>query len=145
MHHHHDAVGKEFFPSVEEISGVEGLMARNVEQHRAFTPGFEHFETYCLTCEPAEYDGENLQSLVEGFAGPLVQHLRDEIDTLRVLDKYDSDRIRQAYKRFEKSLMNTDNVRPLHSDRQDGADIVLVSHRSLGIRDSRPKFRGRHS
>lgn len=113
MHHHHDAEEKDFFPSVEEISGVEGLMSRNVEQHRAFTTGFERFETYCRTCLPADYDGLKLRSLVEGFAEPLVQHLRDEIDTLRALDLYDSGRIRQAYQKFEKSLMDTDNVRLL--------------------------------
>lgn len=111
MHHHHDAEEKEFFPNIEEISGIEGLMTRNVEQHRAFTPGFEQFEAYCRTCLPAEYDGQKLKSLVEDFAEPLTRHLYDEIETLRALDKHDSARIRQAYKRFEKSLMATDNVR----------------------------------
>jgi hypothetical protein len=110
MHHHHDAEEKEFFPSIEAISGIEGLMTQNVEQHRAFTPGFEQFEAYCRTCPPAEYDGQQLKSLVEGFAKPLTKHLYDEIDTLRALDKYDSVRIRQAYQRFEKSLMATDNA-----------------------------------
>ena len=93
MHHHHDAEEKEFFPSIEAISGIEGLMNQNVEQHRAFTPGFERFEEYCRTCPPAEYDGQKLKSLVEGFAEPLTQHLYDEIDTLRALDKYDSTRV----------------------------------------------------
>jgi hemerythrin-like domain-containing protein len=110
MHHHHDAEEKAFFPDIETLSGVKGLMEENVEQHRAFTPGFEAFETYCRTCEPAEYDGQKLRDLVEGFAEPLVRHLRDEIETLRALDKYDSTRVRQAYQRFEKLLMATDNV-----------------------------------
>lgn len=110
MHHHHDAEEKGFFPDIESISGVQGLMEQNVEQHRAFTPGFEAFEAYCSSCKPADYDGKKLRSLVEGFAEPLVRHLYDEIETLRALDKYDSTRIRQAYQRFEKSLMATDNV-----------------------------------
>ena len=110
MHHHHDAEEKEFFPNIETISGIEGLMKQNVEQHRAFTPGFEQFEEYCRTCPPAEYDGEKLKALVEGFAETLTRHLYDEIETLRALDKYDSVRIRQAYLRFEKSLMATGNV-----------------------------------
>jgi hypothetical protein len=121
MHHHHDAEEKEFFPSIETISGIEGLMTQNVEQHRAFTPGFEKFEEYCRTCPPAEYDGQKLKSLVEGFAEPLTRHLYDEIETLRALDKYDSVRVRQAYQRFEKSLMATDNVSLLH------AWIIMVS------------------
>jgi hypothetical protein len=110
MHHHHDAEEAEFFPSIEQISGVQGLMERNVEQHRAFTPGFERFQEYARTCLPKDYDGEKIKSLVEGFAEPLTQHLRDEIETLRALDVYDSTRVRQAYKRFEKLLMATDNV-----------------------------------
>ncbi|GAB7334863.1 hypothetical protein MBLNU13_g06764t2 [Cladosporium sp. NU13] len=111
MHHHHDAEEKEFFPSIEAIAGIEGLMTQNIEQHRAFTPGFERFEEYCRTCPPAEYDGKKLQTLVEGFAEPLTRHLYDEIETLRALDKYDSVKVRQAYQRFEKSLMATDNQR----------------------------------
>ena len=114
MHHHHDAEEAVFFPSIEQISGVKGLMERNVEQHRAFTPGFEQFQEYVRTCAPKDYDGEKLRSLVEAFAEPLTRHLYDEIETLRALDVYDSECIRQAYQRFEKSLMATDNVRRFH-------------------------------
>jgi hypothetical protein len=45
--------------------------------------------------------------------------LYEEIDTLRALDKYDSVRIRQAYQRFEKSLMATDNA----------SQVLYTSHR----------------
>jgi hemerythrin-like domain-containing protein len=110
MHHHHDAEEKEFFPNIERITGVQGIMERNIEQHRAFTPGFESFQEYSMTCSPKEYDGQNMRSLIEAFAEPLSKHLHDEIETLRALDAYDSERVRQAYKRLEKSLMATDNV-----------------------------------
>ena len=110
MHHHHDAEEEEFFPSIERITGVQGLMQRNVEQHRAFTPGFEAFQKYAESCPPREYDGQRLRQLVDDFAEPLIKHLREEIDTLRALNTYDSEQIRQAYKRFEKMLMDTDNV-----------------------------------
>ena len=111
MHHHHDAEEQEFFPNIERISGVEGLMSRNVEQHRAFTPGFDLFQEYARSCSPGDYDGQRIKGLVEGFAEPLTRHLHEEIDTLRALDVFDSGRIREAYKRFEKSLMATDNVK----------------------------------
>lgn len=111
MHHHHDAEEKIFFPSIELISDVQGIMERNIEQHRAFTPGFNLFQEYSRNCPPKDYDGRKIRSLIEDFAEPLTQHLHDEIETLRGLDKYDSGRIRQAYQRFEKSLMATDNVR----------------------------------
>lgn len=112
MHHHHDAEEKVFFPSVEQISDVQGIMERNVEQHRAFTPGFDRFQEYSRTCLPQDYDGRKIRSLIEDFAEPLTQHLYDEIETLRGLDVYDSRRLRQAYQRFEKTIMATDNVRP---------------------------------
>ena len=110
MQHHHDAEEQTFFPKIEEVSGVKGLMDHNVEQHKAFTPGLEVFHEYAKTCTPKDYDGQKLRSLVEGFADPLTQHLHDEIDTLRALDKYDSEKVRQAYKQLEKILMATDNV-----------------------------------
>ena len=111
MHHHHDAEEQEFFPSIEHITDVRGLMERNVEQHRAFTPGFDLFMEYSRTCLPKDYDGQRVRSLIDAFAEPLTRHLHDEIETLRALDTYDSARIRQAYRRFEKLLMDTDNVR----------------------------------
>ncbi|ETN43574.1 uncharacterized protein HMPREF1541_02733 [Cyphellophora europaea CBS 101466] len=111
MHHHHDAEEQSFFPSIEQISGVPGIMERNVEQHRAFTPGFDRFYEYSRTCLPRDYDGGQLKSLIEGFAEPLTRHLSNEVETLRALDVYDGERIRQAYKRLEKILMATDNRR----------------------------------
>lgn len=112
MHHHHDAEEQVFFPSIELISDVPGIMERNIDQHRAFTPGFDQFQEYARTCIPQDYEGQKIRSLIEDFADPLTTHLHDEIDTLRALDIYDSGRLRQAYRRFEKSLMATDNVRP---------------------------------
>lgn len=111
MHHHHDAEEKDFFPGIERISEVQGIMDRNIEQHRAFTPGFDRFQEHSRTCLPEDYDGRKIRSLIEAFAEPLTQHLHEEIQTLRDLDMYDSGRIRQAYRRLEKSLMATDNVR----------------------------------
>ena len=55
--------------------------------------------------------GGGIRRLVDGFAEPLTRHLHDEIETLRGLDGYDSGRLREAYQRFEKSLMATDKVR----------------------------------
>lgn len=122
MHHHHDAEEKEFFPDIESISGKKGIMERNIEQHRAFTPGFDVFQEYVRTCPPASYDGGKIRSLIEAFAEPLSQHLHDEIETLQGLDAYESGRIRQAYQRLEKSLMATDNVR--RTRRSDSDDLI---------------------
>ncbi|RVX66704.1 hypothetical protein B0A52_09517 [Exophiala mesophila] len=111
MHHHHDAEEAVFFPVIESVSGVQGLMQANVEQHRAFSPGFNRFHEYCRTCSPTEYDGGTMTKLIQGFAQPLTGHLHDEIETLRALDQYDSKQVKQAYQQLEKSLMATDNHR----------------------------------
>ncbi|KAI5239198.1 hypothetical protein E4T43_06968 [Aureobasidium subglaciale] len=123
MHHHHDAEEAIFFPEIESITKIKGLMEQNVEQHRAFTPGFDEFYEYSKTCQPVEYDGRKMKALVEAFAKPLIKHLHDEIETLRALDKYNSEKIRRAYRRFEKSLMATDNVKCLPSK----LDIILLT------------------
>lgn len=147
MHHHHDAEEAEFFPSIERIAKSPGLMARNVEQHRAFTPGFEAFQEYASTCRAEDYDGQRLRSLIEDFAEPLTQHLREEIDTLRALDVYDSGSIRQAYDRLEKLLMATDNVSQMCLDAQSDPDYVLTSvlasNRSTRFWDGRQELRRR--
>jgi hypothetical protein len=110
MHHHHEAEEAEFFPSIARLTDVPGIMEQNIEQHRAFTPGFEAFQEYVRSCRPEEYDGKKVTVLVDNFAEPLAKHLRDEIETLLALRKYDSNAVRQAYMRLEKLLMATDNV-----------------------------------
>jgi hypothetical protein len=94
---------------------VKGLMERNIEQHRAFTPGFEAFHAYAKECSVQDFDGGKVRSLVEGFAEPLTKHLREEIETLKELKTYESEKVKQAYKAFEKRLMDTDNVYPIIS------------------------------
>ena len=144
MHHHHDAEEKDFFPNINSISGVSGLMDGNVEQHRAFTPGFEAFHEYAKTCPPKDYDGQRLRSLVEAFAEPLTTHLHDEINTLRALDKYDSERVRQAYKRLEKSLMDTDNVRQFRAYKRL-ADPLSATNRPARVWDCGQGLRRWHA
>ena len=71
-----------------------------------------------MACLPSEYDGHKIRSLIEDFAEPLTQHLHDEIETLRGLNAYDSERVRKAYGRLEKALMATDNVRRINFSRE---------------------------
>jgi len=147
MHHHHDAEETSFFPSIELISGIQGIMERNIEQHRAFTPGFDLFQEHSRTCLPEDYDGQKIRSLIDDFAEPLTRHLHDEIDSLRALDVYDSKRIRQAYQHLEKSLMATDNVRRTVCIDEfiDVTDSVLVSHRPPRVWNRRQELRRRHA
>jgi hypothetical protein len=87
-----------------------------------------------LECVPENYDGGRLRSLIEAFAEPLIQHLHDEIDTLRGLDVYDSACVRQAFKRLEKKLMDTDNVSAFVTfDFMGIAGLIAVSNWPSGV------------
>ena len=141
MHHHHDAEEAVFFPSIENVAGVTGIMERSIEQHRAFTPGFEAFDSYSRTCLPKNFDAEKLRGLIDAFAKPLHRHLKDEIETLRGLDKYDSEEIRKAYKKFEKVMMETDNVCSFQCRNEIAVNSPqTVSDRSSGVRNCRSKL-----
>ncbi|KAL5411696.1 hypothetical protein PMIN06_003710 [Paraphaeosphaeria minitans] len=111
MHHHHDTEEEQFFFEIEKTRSVAGLMEAIVEQYRAFTPGFESFDAWVKSCQLKDFDGKKMKELFDVFATPLHIDLVDEIATLRALDKYDSDVICLAYKRFDKSAMNTDKYR----------------------------------
>jgi hemerythrin-like domain-containing protein len=136
MEHHHHSEEEIFFPYIEQLTGIPGIMEQNKEQHRQFTPGFERFHEYARTCTPKDFNGDEFRLLIEGFAEPLHRHLQDEIATLRALDKYDSEQVRQAYKRLEKELMNTDNVRLsniLHEHIITDLAFSIVSLRSCSV------------
>ena len=149
LEHRYIASITPFFPNIERITAVPGIMETNKEQHRAFTPGFEAFHKYAETCSPADFDGQRIRELVEGFAEPLTKHLHDEIDTLRALDKYDSESVRKAYKQLEKLLMATDNVSSPLPSLPNTAHVTpflsiltsyLVPHRSPSLWNCRSYF-----
>lgn len=71
MHQHHDAEEAIFFPDIEKITKTKEIMENNVEQNRAFTPGFDKVYEYCKACPPKTSDGEKSRSHVQAFAEPL--------------------------------------------------------------------------
>lgn len=105
--HHHHAEEEVFFPAIEKIANKPGLMAKNVEQHEAFHPGFNAFRDYCRDTVPDAYDAKALRDIIDGFANILQEHLADEIDTLLALDIYDENELRKAYKVTEEKILAT--------------------------------------
>lgn len=87
--HHHEEE-EYFFPWVEELTGEKGLMAGNLEQHRAFHGGLERFIAYIdeIKASKAKYDGNRVVEIIDGFGQVLTEHLGDEIPTLLGLKKY---------------------------------------------------------
>lgn len=74
-------------------------MEHNIEQHHAFLPGLEAFGKYAQACLKKEqtFDAKHFLGLMDAFAPVLSTHLKDEIDTLRSLGKYDVQAIKKSY------------------------------------------------
>lgn len=91
VHEHHDNEEGLFFPRLEELVGVPGLMTSNVEQHATFHDGLETLQTYLGAVEAGEerFDGKRLRGIIDSFMPELAEHLHDEIKTLLALDKYE--------------------------------------------------------
>ena len=103
------------FPAIASITGEKRVMERNVEQHHAFTPGFEKFviyvKDYVKVDEIVEkYDAKDFQSLVDSFGGELVTHLKQEIETLLALEKYDITALRKEYEKWDIVQQKFDKV-----------------------------------
>ena len=97
--HHHHLEETRLFPDIEKITGEAGIMERNIEQHHLFLPGLETFGQYaedCLT-KKKTFDAQHFIGIMDAF-GPIVStHLKEEIDTLRGLGKYNVQEIKKAY------------------------------------------------
>lgn len=91
VHEHHDNEEELFFPQIEKVVGVPGLMTANVEQHAAFHGGLETLLTYLDAVKAGEdkYEGKRLRSIIDSFMPVLAEHLYDEIKSLLALNKYE--------------------------------------------------------
>lgn len=107
---HHDAEEEFYFPEVERLTGVKGLMEANVEQHHAFMPGLEAFSRFAMETSIEEYDGVKLRAIVDSFGETLTKHLTDEIGTLLELKAYDGAVMKKVYEEFDLKLRAGDKV-----------------------------------
>ncbi|KAG4424775.1 hypothetical protein IFR04_002123 [Cadophora malorum] len=101
---HHDAEEEFYFPEVERLTGVKGLMEANVAQHHAFMPGLEAFTKFAVETSVEEYDGMKLRAIVDSFGETLTKHLTDEIETLLELKAYDGAVMKKVYEEFDLKL-----------------------------------------
>jgi hemerythrin HHE cation binding domain-containing protein len=91
IHEHHDLEETYVFPTIEKLTGVQGIMDANVQQHVAFHDGLSQYEGYLKRVLEGEekYDGEKFRGIIDSFGETLGQHLNDEIPTLAGLRKFD--------------------------------------------------------
>lgn len=75
-------------------------MERNVEQHEAFLPVLDTFGQYVQDClnKTKKFDSKEFIRLIDAFAPVLSTHLKEEIDTLLALGKYNvGPELKKAY------------------------------------------------
>jgi hemerythrin-like domain-containing protein len=107
---HHEAEERMFFPDIEEITGVKGLMEKNIAQHHAFLPGLEELGKYSKQTKIEEYDGLKLVDIIDRFGTSFTSHLEEEIQTLLALKVFDGPVLKKAYLKFDIELRKGDPV-----------------------------------
>lgn len=88
---HHASEEKNHFPSINEIVGVPGLMDVNVDEHAVFHVGLVEFLGYVgkVVKGDEKLDGERLRAIIDSFGVALRTHLKNEVVTLKGLEKYE--------------------------------------------------------
>ena len=101
IHSHHAGEEAMFFPAIQRLTGVDGLMDANIEQHKTFHDGLETFKAYidAVAADQEKYEGSRLVEMIDGFAPALVKHLGDEIPTILGLRQY-ADKLAELPKLF---------------------------------------------
>jgi len=110
VHYHHGTEETVLFPAIEKITGEEGLMDRNVEEHHAFMGGLKDLEDYVKVTRTGGYKGWKVRVLIDCFGGLLAEHLSTEIETLLELRKYPDSGLRKAFIEFDGLMEQSDRV-----------------------------------
>ncbi|KAH7101357.1 hypothetical protein BKA62DRAFT_795245 [Auriculariales sp. MPI-PUGE-AT-0066] len=110
LHAHHTGEEKWYFPEIEQAAGNPGLMQANIDQHEVFRAPLDAFNDYFLSIneDPAALNSAHVLSLVDAFATPLFEHLKDEIPTLLEFGKKFPDvPIKQIDEDHAKKMLDT--------------------------------------
>ncbi|CZT11412.1 hypothetical protein WAI453_004524 [Rhynchosporium graminicola] len=82
MHHHQLIEESHYFPEIERVTGLKGLMSENLSQHKAMDKGMEAFRRYAETTSKEIFDGGHLRRVIDAFRKPYEQHQHEEIKTI---------------------------------------------------------------
>lgn len=95
LHSHHTGEERLFFPAIERLSGVKGIMDGNVEQHRVFHDGVDELKACVehMLNGKTKYDGGKIVAIIDGFGSALTRHLADEIPTILSLKQYGKEKM----------------------------------------------------
>ena len=99
---HHDGEETGFFPAVEDLTGMAGVMDANIKQHAAFHDGVTILHKYFQAVRDGKekYDGQRITGLIDSFGEALTQHLSDEIPTLQNLRRFGDEKMASLEQRM---------------------------------------------
>ena len=88
-------------------------MERSVQEHEAFLPGLDLFGQYSQDCldKTKTCDTKHFITLIDSFAPLLTAHMKNEIETLLGLSKYDLKALKKAYLILAAEAQKADKVR----------------------------------
>jgi len=110
-HAHEDAI---LFPDLIKLTGREDIVSTEQESHRILHVGMERFGGWIHGIEADlqkwSWDGESgLKAVLDSFANVFAKHLGEEVDMLRSLKDYDSQRLLEICERTENAAKQIDN------------------------------------
>jgi hemerythrin-like domain-containing protein len=100
---HHAGEEALFFPAVERMSGVVGVMDKEKGEHEQFHAGLHALKGYvdAVGKEEEEWDGGKVVAVVEGFGGVLRGHLKGEVESLEGLRRFGEEKMKGVMKAAE--------------------------------------------
>jgi hypothetical protein len=115
---HHGHEDSTFFPGLIKLTGREDMVSAEQELHRILHEGLERFEDWIrgveADLEKWSWDGESgLKAVLDSFTDAFMKHLRDEIDMLRSLKDYDSQKLLELWDRTEDEAKKSVNKNTL--------------------------------
>lgn len=112
LEHHHNVEELTFFPAVEEVTGIVGLMDDLEVEHEEFYDGLIALKEYVerLTGKPNEYRWATMRLMINSFAPALTNHLYAEIDFLLAMEKFDSEGLERCWQAAAKMAAKVDDT-----------------------------------
>ena len=100
---HHKGEEELFFPAVERMAGVVGVMDKEKGEHEQFHAGLDALKGYvdAVIKGEEEWDGGRVVQVVEGFGGVLRGHLKGEVESLEGLRRFGEEKMKGVMKAAE--------------------------------------------
>lgn len=110
--HHHKIEEEILFPGFERVTGVSGLMARDVRQHHGFERELQGLSKYVSEVTAEEVRGDEIRGRIEEFGERFRVHLEQEVEGLVGLGVYEEEQeeLLGVYRKCEKEATRQDKV-----------------------------------